>query len=269
MTAGLTNLVFVVVGAIIFFSLSPTLKFDAILIGVVLFVLLQKSLIVGYVTYSFYKQGRVDKVSGTRIIGFYFGRFFGLFIGAFIGSLIAKGIGAIIGALTFYFVGRWIGFRVGFAIGRILDRNLPVADMSEKIVAKPSPSKRLFVVAYAAIFPWLMMLLALFFEFNNTRFVGISSDWLPTGRIVVITLSLFAIVAPWLIQQRMSKRQVPNAAFNLFWLGLALSVAPVLYGFFLFILGASIIELGVFAVASSLAAIIWSRKANVENQKAG
>ena len=51
--------------------------------------------------------------------------------------------------------------------------------------------------------------------------------------------------------------------------GLALSVAPVIYGFILFTLGTSIIELGAFAVVSSLAAIIWSRKASVKNQKAG
>jgi TRAP-type mannitol/chloroaromatic compound transport system permease large subunit len=75
LTAGLTNLVFVVVGAMVFVLLSPKFQLDTILIGVILFVLLQKSLIVGYVTFSFYKQGRLDKVSGTRVIGFYFGRF--------------------------------------------------------------------------------------------------------------------------------------------------------------------------------------------------
>jgi hypothetical protein len=269
LTAGLTNLIFVVVGAVVVVLLSPTLKLDTILVGVIIFVLLQKSLIVGYVTYSFHKQGRFDKVSGTRVIGFYFGRLFGLLIGAFIGSKIGGGIGALIGAIAFYFLGRWIGFKVGFVVGRLLDKNLPVADLSEKVVARPSPSKRLFFVAYAAIFPLLMLLLASFFKFNHIQLPNSPANTLPTARIIVIALSIFSLVAPWFIQRRMSQKQIPNSAFSLFWIGLALSFAPVIYGFFLFILGASILELGVFAVASSLAAIIWIRKINIEDQKAG
>ncbi len=131
LTAGLTNLVFVVVGATIFILLSPALKLDTILIGVILFVLVQKSLVVGYVMHSFHKRGKFDKVSGTRFIGFYFGRLFGVLIGAFIGSKIAGGIGAIIGAIGFYFIGRWIGFRVGSVVGRLLDGNLLVVSTSE------------------------------------------------------------------------------------------------------------------------------------------
>jgi hypothetical protein len=269
LTAALTSLVFVVVGTTVFILLSPVLKLDALLIGVIIFILVQKSLIVGYVTYSFHKQGKFDKVSGTRVIGFYFGRLFGLFIGAFIGSKIAGGIGALIGALAFYFVGRWVGFKVGFVIGRLLDKNLPVADISEKVVAPSSSSKRSFVIAYAAIFPLLMVLLGLFFTFNDIQFPSSAPYTLLTARIIVIVLSLVSLVAPWLMQSRMSQSQIPNSVFNLFWLGLALSVAPVIYGFFLFTLGASIIELGVFAFASSVAVIIWSRKTNVENPKAG
>lgn len=269
LTASLTNLVFVAFGTIVFILLSPTFKLDKILILVILYIFVQKSLIVGYVTNSAHKQGRFDKVSGTRFVGFYFGRFFGLIIGAFIGSQIAKGIGAIVGALTLYFVGRWIGSKIGFFIGHLLDSNLPVADIQEKVIAKPSPSKRLFIILYAAIFPLLMVLLALFFKFNNIQPSVISNDSLSTARMIVVTLSIFSLVAPWLIQKSISQQRIPNSAFTLFWLGLALSVAPVIYGFLLFILGASIIELGVFAVASSLAAIIWSVKTNAENQKAG
>jgi hypothetical protein len=269
LTAGLTNLVFVAFGAIVFILLSPTFKLDTVLIIVILYIIVQKSLIVGYVTYSAHKQGRFDKVSGTRFVGFYFGRFFGLIIGAFIGSQMAKGIGAIIGAITLYFVGRWMGSKIGFFIGHLLDNNLPVADMQEKVIAQPSPPKRLFIILYAAIFPLLMVLLGLFFKFNNIQSAEISNDSLSTARIVVVTLSVFSLVAPWLIQKSMSRRGIPDSGFNLFWLGLALSVAPVIYGFLLFILGASIIELGVFAVTSSLAAIIWSTKISLENPKAG
>jgi hypothetical protein len=129
--AGLTNLVFMVFGLTVFLLLSPSVKFDPILVGVILFVLIQKSLIVGFVMHSFHKQGRFDKVWGTKVVGFYFGRLYGLFIGGFVGSQIGKGIGAIIGAIAFYFIGRWVGFRVGFAIGRLLDRNLMITNASE------------------------------------------------------------------------------------------------------------------------------------------
>jgi hypothetical protein len=146
---------------------------------------------------------------------------------------------------------------------------LPVANLSEQVVPPPSPSKRLFFIIYAAIFPWLLLLLGLFFKFNDIQLPSSSPTTLLTARIIVIALSLFSFVAPWVIQSRMSQKQIPNSAFSLFWTGLGLSFAPVLYGFFLFLLGASLVELGVFAVVSSLAAIIWSRKTNVESQKAG
>jgi hypothetical protein len=176
LVSSLTNLVFVAFGTLIFYLVSPSSKFDIILIVIILFVLLHKSLIVGYVTNSAHKQGRFDKVSGTKFIGFYFGRFFGLIIGAFIGFQLGSGIGAIAGALLFYFAGRWAGSKVGFFIGHLLDSNLPVANITEKVVAQPSPSKKLFVAIYAAILPFLIVLLALFFQFNEIEFVGV-----PTG----------------------------------------------------------------------------------------
>ncbi len=113
-----------------------------------------------------------------------------------------------------------------------------------------------------------MLLLGLFFTFNHIPLPSSSPNALLTTRIIVIALSLFSLVAPWLIQSRMSQKQGPNSAFSLFWIGLGLSFAPVIYGFLLFLLGASLFELGAFTVVSSLAAIIWSRKTNVENQKA-
>ena len=83
LVSSLTNLAFSAFGTIIFLLVSQTSKIDTILIVIILFVLLQKSLIVGYVTHLAHKQARFDKVSGTRFIGIYFGRFFGLIIGAF------------------------------------------------------------------------------------------------------------------------------------------------------------------------------------------
>lgn len=270
LTAGLTNLVFVAGGAIVYILLAPPLKLDPILMGVIFCILLQKSLIVGYVIYSFHKQGRLDKAQGTKFIGFYPGRFYGLFIGALIGFQFAKGIGALIGAVIFYFIGRWIGFRVGFAIGRILDRNVPMAEMPVKVAEKPLLFKRLFVIAYMVVFPLLMMLTGLLLVINHIQFLPrLSPNTLSTARIVVIAVSIFSLVAPWFIRSRIAQKQFQNLMFDPLWLGLALSVAPGLYGFLLFTLGASIIELGIFAVVSSLAVIIWSARANLENLKAG
>lgn len=269
LTAGLTNLVFVAFGAIVFILLSPTFKLDTVLTLVILYIFVQKSLIVGYATNSAHKQGRFDKVSGTSFVGLYFGRFFGLIIGAFIGAQIAKGIGAIVGALLFYFAGRWVGSKIGFFIGHLLDSNLPVADVTKIVVAKPSPSKKWLVIAYTAIFPLLWVLIAFFFKFIGIQFADTPADWLPTTRIIVIVFSVFSLIAPWLLQKRMPHNQMSYSMFGAFGLGLVLSVIPVVYGFFLFTMGASIIELGIFAVISSLAAIIWSIKSNAENRKAG
>jgi len=56
----------------------------------------------------------------------------------------------------------------------------------------------------------------------------------------------------------------------IFILGMGLSAAPMVYGFLLFIaFGASIIELSLFAVASSLMAIIWSANKKFKQQNAG
>jgi hypothetical protein len=121
LAAGVTNLAFALVGAIIYISVSPLLKVDPILIGIIIFILLQKSLIVGGVTYWLQKQSIPTTISGARVIGYYFGRLYGFLIGAFLGSKIAGWIGAIVGAIALYFVGRWIGFKVGAAISRLLD----------------------------------------------------------------------------------------------------------------------------------------------------
>ncbi len=132
LTSSLTNLFFVAFGAIVFTLFPSSLlssKFDVITIILILSILLPKSLVVGYGTNFAHKLTRFDKVSGTKFIGFYYGRFFGLCIGAFLGFEIAKIIGIIIGAISFYFAGRWIGPKIGFFIGHLIDRNLSVANV--------------------------------------------------------------------------------------------------------------------------------------------
>jgi hypothetical protein len=263
--ASLTNLVFVLVGASVFILVSHSLKLDTILIVIVFFALLLKSLLVGFITYFAQKKSLFDKESGTKFIGFYFGRFFSLIIGGFLGFEIAQGIGAIIGAVSFYFIGRWLGPKVSFLICHLLDSNFSIADISEKVIAKPS---LLMVIAYAVIFPWFMVLSALLFKLANIQFADTTAGWLPIARIVVIVISLYSLIAPWFLQKLMSKNQMANFFFVKFWLGLVVSIIPVICGFMLFTMGASIIEVGIFAAVSSLAAIIWSIKANSEDQKA-
>jgi hypothetical protein len=134
LASSLVNLAWIMVGAGVLLLSSPAIKMDdlVVLSAIILFVLLQKGLIVGGVTYWFHKALVFDKASGTKSIGLYFGRFYCLIIGAFLGANFAELLGAIIGALSFYFVGRWAGTKIGSFIGSQIDRIFAVADTNAK-----------------------------------------------------------------------------------------------------------------------------------------
>ena len=279
LVSGLTNLVYVVLAVIILGYLPPIWKVDTNLIIILFFFLLEKSLIIGSITYWAQKHSRFDKASGTKYLGGYYGRFFGLFIGVFKGVSIARGahkaegISVVIGiftVFTFYFTGRWIGPKVGLLISHLVDNYLPIQDGRENATEKSLPSRKLFIVLYSAFFPWLMVLTAFLLQMNNMQFNYSLSNWLPVARFVVIAISFISFVAPWLIQKRLSQKQMKNSGLHIFLIGLSFSALPVIYAFCMFlIMDASIIEVSFFAVASSLAAIIWSIKTSVENPKVG
>jgi hypothetical protein len=264
LTASITNLIFIAVmwiAAVIFSSIRLSMPGIVIL----LVFLLLKGLLVGYVSCSAHRQTRFDKFSGTRFVGMYFGRFYGLIIGFLIGVKIAEVIGAIIGAIAFYFAGRWAGAKVGLLIGRFLDSLIPVAEANPLVIRKPKPATKLFFLGYMILAPWLVVGCA-FYMLNNVWFDYVLTDWLPTARIVVILLALFFFAAPWLIEKRMVRTQAEGKVIpfyqvsDFFYLGTGFSIAPTVYAFVLFIMGMPIVELCIYALASSLAAAIWGVK---------
>ena len=263
--SSLTNLVFSAVGILVFLLLSPPSKFDSSTVIIILLFLLFKSFLVGYVVHSSHKNGRFDKVSGTRFIGWYYGRLLGSIIGALIGAQVAGLVGVILGGVLFYFAGRWIGSKISNLIGHLLDHNLPAAEVSDTAPARPSPSRRLLFAVFAVSFPILLVLIAIYIRATDITFEGFPTGWLPVARWVTIAFSLYALATPWLVKRRMSRSQRPAPVIDMYWLGLVISTVPVCYGFFLFALGASIVELGIYALVSSGAAF-WRIKTDASRQ---
>jgi len=263
LVSGLTTLVLTAIAALLHDLIFPQPIYDTSTIVIILIFLLFKSVLVGFVLHSMHKQGRTNQTSGTRFIGLYYGRLYGSVMGALVGGHIASLVGFIIGGLLFYFAGRWLGSKLSYLIGCFLDRDLPDADKTENVSALPSPPRKILTAVYAGAFPLLWVLVALYFKVTNITIVATPSQWLPAARWVVIALSLYSIAAPWLIKRRMQNRQKTISPLDMFWLGLVLSVIPTIYGFFLFLMGASILELACFAAASSLAATIWSIKSKM------
>jgi hypothetical protein len=263
--SGLTNLTFVVFGVVIF-ALSSLRIIDNIIVIVLTILVLWKGFLVGFLIWFFFKKTH-NKEFGVKFIGHYLGRFFGIFIGGFLGLRIAHLVrladitGIIVGALAFYFIGRWIGPKVSIAIGGQLDKLFSFADTpeSQKVIEGKSP-KSLFLVLFIIIFPLSFVAIGLMMNYFGIP-VGYLNDWLPISRIVAIGISIFSICYPWLMRKRwLNKLQHTISSPDLITnsLGLSMSVVPTIYGFYLFfVMGASIIELCLFASASSLAAIIW------------
>jgi hypothetical protein len=111
------------------------------------------------------------------------------------------------------------------------------------------------------VLPWLVVIIALllnYFDIAGNYLI----EWLPIARIIAIVLSVLSICFPWLMRKRQfiefqSSTSSPGSVA--YWLGLSWSVVPVIYGMFLFLaMGVSIIELCLYAMASSTAAIVWS-----------
>jgi hypothetical protein len=263
--SGLTDLAFIVVG-IFALALLP-LKLANLAILIIIILLLWKGALVGFITWFFQKQSHNKELS-VKFIGLYFGRFFGIIIGGFLGARIAEIfgqaniIGFIIGALALYFIGRWTGSKVSITIGKQLDKVVSIKEyqLQDKVL-KITPLKRSFLFLFIVILPWLLVVIALllnYIDIPGSYFV----EWLPIARIIVIVLSIFAICYPWLMKKRWfirfhTSKSSPESVIS--WLGLSLSIVPVVYGMVLFLgMGISIIELCLYAFASSTAAIVWS-----------
>lgn len=278
--SSLTNLVFLLIGAVELALFSAKLSGFGLLI--IIFLLVWKGALVGFVSWFSHKKAN-NKDFLVKFIGIYLGRFFGIIIGGFLGYEVADTlkqsnlIGFVIGALAFYFAGRWIGSKISTLIGAQLDKVLSIPESQATVnVADTKSTSRLAsmgFILYGVILPFLLAIIGLLMNYFDVP-IGYLPELLPVSRIVVIVFSIFSICAPWLLKSRwISKYQTLTSSPEsiVYWLGLVFSTVPAIYGFVLFLaMGASIIELCFYAVASSIAAIIWNMNNKVTlKQRAG
>jgi positive regulator of sigma E activity len=265
LVSGVTNLVFIASGVIAFVIFS--IKVPNILITVILFLLIWKEVIIGFIAWSGYKKTG-NKEFFVDYIGKYLGRFFGSFAGAFMGDYIAsmifgKGelIGAIVGAYSFNFPGRWLGSLISTTISVQLDKVITIEEVHiEEVVIRKKPRTRFVSILYVFIVPLIFVIIGLLLSYFDIR-GSFFSEYVTIARIIAIVYSLFGFAFPWLMKKHWMEKYQPSTSrpeVVVGVLGLAISVIPVLCGFILFIaFGASIWELCAFAVASSVVAIIW------------
>ncbi len=267
LVSSLTNLTFLVTG-IAFLTLF-SVKLSGFGLQIIIFLLLWKGGLVGLVSWLFRKKAN-NKDFLVKFIGIYLGRFFGLLFGGFLGARIlsiskqSEIIGFIVGALAFYFAGRWVGSKVSILIGNKLDKifliqetqesdNIPVIKLTNKLTS-------IGFIVYGLILPLLFVIIGLLMIYFKIP-ISFHNELLPISRIVVIVLSIFSICSPWLIKNHMINKyqaikSLPESVF--YWLGLICSIVPVIFGFTLYIaMGASILELFLFAAVSSFSAILW------------
>lgn len=260
----LTILVFLIIGivAIIPFSVKAV---DNLVVIIAVFFLLWKGAIVAFVTRFFLKSQSMDFV--VKFIGLYHGRFYGLILGALLGAGIAKLLnfetfaGSIVGALPFFFLGRWVGTKVSSAIGGQLEKIFVIPEFhAQENAFQPRASKNTFLIVSIMALPWLFVLVAWMMEYFEIP-IDYLAELLSVARIFVIGLSVVVISYPWLMRAGWLKKYSSNSsslAWMTSWLGMVFSIVPSIYGFILCLLmGASLLELCLFVLASTIAALVW------------
>jgi hypothetical protein len=191
-----------------------------------------------------------------KVIGANHARLVGALVGGILGGVIAKLIGGIIGALLFYFLGRWIGPKVSTAIANWIERYYNVPEIHRDRV--PAEGRGIFPTAYFLVLPFVFIFLVLLLN-RNYILVDFPPEYLPVARGIAILLSIVSIGAPWLLKGQIlreaQKKQVAPPDF--LFLGVGFSLPPMIYGFLLFLFGASIPEFIAFAMVSEIASVLW------------
>jgi len=249
----LTSVLFVSVSTLAFILTNFFNNFVIIIIAV---VFLLKGPLVGLYLTAYAK--RSTKETTLKVLGMYHGRIICFIAGVAIGSSLANGIGAIVGALLFYFLGRWLGPVISIGIANQIEKNFQIPEKQEAEVHSVSSKKSIFPLAYYLLLPLFFVLLAYLFKYFDIQ-SDIASEYLPFARMIVIALSVFSIGAPWLLKNHLKiTPQTDNKnVIDLSLLGMAFSIVPVIYGFFLFMMGATILELASFAGISIISGVIW------------
>lgn len=255
----LTELI-LVSGAVLI--LLPTGFLKQLPLGILAALLVYKTLIATVVLIFMARNRWQDRLTLVKGGGYLLGRVVGLSLGGILGGRYGGVLGAIVGAIVLYMLMGRIGAKVSSAIGNQLDR---ISSSSEE-AGSVSPLQRVrpprwLLMIYGVVVPATFVIIAMLMNGLAIPVIRYSAG-LPAARIVVIALTLLSILLPWLMRNRSIMKSTTDAVARenaIFFLGLGLSVAPVIYGFCLFIaFGASTIELGIFAIVSSLAAIIWT-----------
>ena len=254
----LTNLVFLAIVSSLSLILFHTIKVKSIIIyGLLIFLLFR----IVIVSWMISKRFSVGQISNSRFIGIYFGRYFGLLIGGMLGYKIASGVWMLVGALAFYFVGRWIGSHVGHSINSLVERYYSIPDTHKlEIVTANRPKRSHFI--YYVILPWLLVLAVVLFMIFDIR-LSYVPELLPFARVIAILLSILIITFSWLaangwLPNSLTARSLTE--LESVTLGRNLSILPVIFGFILYALGASLLEMVCFALASSFTAWYWYKR---------
>jgi len=252
--------------------LLPTGFLKQLPLGVLGFLFAYKTVIATIVLIIVARNRWQEHLTIIKGGGYLLGRVVGLLLGGILGGRYGGIFWGIVGAVSFYMIFGRIGAKISFAIGSQLDRIFSPSQDAESVstLQRALPTRWLLII-YGVVVPALFVVIAIFL---NRSAISISqySKELPTARMVIIALSLLAIVLPWFMRNRWMVKSTTSVVARenaVFILGMGLSVAPVVYGFILFIaFGASIIELSMFALSSSLAAIIWSANTKSKQEEA-
>jgi MFS family permease len=204
------------------------------------------------------QQGQNER-SIQRGAGLVLGHLVGLVLGGFLGSHYGGPAWAIGGAVICYFLVGWIGSQISLAVGTELERLATAsAEPTPRAEVRTAKGNTSLLFFFGAVVPLFFMTAAIFVKTSSVPAARFQ-DLLPAARIVLIVLSLCSIAIPWLRRTEWLKHgnTVTNEPVAPI-IGLGLSLAPVIYGFLVFVaFGMSMAEFSVFAVVASVAATTW------------
>jgi len=255
LVSGLTSLVLMVAAAASLLVIQP----ERSLMIVLILLILYKAVLVGFGAWVVHQQSKYDRVYITRFTGSYLARFYGILLGFFLGAEIAGWMGAIAGAVLLYIAGRWAGSRLSESIGAGLAGRFVLEKLEVQPSIEEKVSKRWRWVILAALYPALVVLAVVMMSNFGMQDYGIPQEWLPIARIIIIVLTIFEVSAPWFFQ-KVAEKSHQECQINLFRFGLAASLTPAVFGFFLFVCGGTTFEVIVLGLISSGSAMFWGSK---------
>lgn len=254
-----TQLVLAVLALLI---LLPTGLLERMPWGMIVIALAYNIVVATLAAILFTRNGDENKPGMLKGSGLILGHLVGLMLGAFVGLRYGGALGAITGAASLYFLLGWIGSRISVSAGAELDRRTKPAFQTgaERLIRAAADRRAPSLFVYSGVIPALFLIAAIFAKSNGLA-VAQYPEVLPAARMLLIALSVLSMLIPWLRRGRRGGAQggsLHSRASLLSAVATALSMAPAVYGFFLFVgFGMSIAELSLFAVAASIASTTW------------